>query len=49
MEVDEEYKRYRLSRASQTANIQTSRRMGRTSSVDYVSSIIKSHKDSNST
>jgi UDP-N-acetyl-D-mannosaminuronate dehydrogenase len=49
MEVDEEYKRYRLSRASQTANIQTSRRMGRTSSVDYVSSLIKSHKDSNST
>ena len=37
MEVDEEYKRYRLSRASQTANIQTSRRTGRTSSVDYVS------------
>lgn len=31
MEVDEEYKRYRLSRASQTANIQTSRRTGRTS------------------
>jgi UDP-N-acetyl-D-mannosaminuronate dehydrogenase len=30
MEVDEEYKRYRLSRASQTANIQTSRRMERT-------------------
>lgn len=30
MEVDEEYKRYRLSRASQTANIQTSRRTGRT-------------------
>jgi len=37
MEVDEEYKRYRLSRASQTADIQTSRRTGRTSSVDYVS------------
>ena len=29
MEVDEEYKRYRLSRAPQTANIQTSRRAGR--------------------
>ena len=37
MEVDEEYKRYRLSRASQTtANIQTSRRpSSRTSSIDY--------------
>ncbi len=35
MEVDEEYKRYRLSRASQTANIQTSRRTGRTSSIQY--------------
>ena len=34
MEVDEEYKRYRLSRASQTANIQTSRRTGRTSSIE---------------
>jgi UDP-N-acetyl-D-mannosaminuronate dehydrogenase len=50
MEVDEEYKRYRLSRASsQTANIQTSRRTGRSSSIDYVSSIINSHKDSIST
>ena len=35
IEVDEEYKRYRLSRASQTANIQTSRRTGRTSSNQY--------------
>lgn len=35
MEVDEEYKRYRLSRASQTANIQTSRRTGRTSSIEF--------------
>jgi UDP-N-acetyl-D-mannosaminuronic acid dehydrogenase len=35
MEVDEEYKRYRLSRASQTADIQTSRRTGRTSSIQY--------------
>jgi UDP-N-acetyl-D-mannosaminuronic acid dehydrogenase len=35
MEVDEEYKRYRLSRASQTANIQTSHRTGRTSSIDF--------------
>jgi UDP-N-acetyl-D-mannosaminuronic acid dehydrogenase len=35
IEVDEEYKRYRLSRASQTANIQTSRRTGRTSSIQY--------------
>src|SRR5919106_365067 len=37
MEVDEEYKRYRLSRASQTtANIQTSRRpSSRTSSIHY--------------
>jgi UDP-N-acetyl-D-mannosaminuronate dehydrogenase len=35
MEVDEEYKRYRLSRASQTANIQPSRRTGRTSSIRY--------------
>jgi UDP-N-acetyl-D-mannosaminuronic acid dehydrogenase len=35
MEVDEEYKRYRLSRASQTANIQTSRRAGRTSFIRY--------------
>ena len=36
MEVDEEYKRYRLSRASQpTANIQTSRRPSRTSSIQY--------------
>ena len=35
MEVDEEYKRYRLSRSSQTANIQTSRRTGRTSSIQY--------------
>jgi UDP-N-acetyl-D-mannosaminuronate dehydrogenase len=49
MEVDEEYKRYRLSRASQTADIQTSRRSGRPSSIDYVSSIINSHKDSIST
>jgi UDP-N-acetyl-D-mannosaminuronic acid dehydrogenase len=50
MEVDEEYKRYRLSRASsQTANIQTSRRTERTKSIDYVSSIIDSHKDSIST
>jgi UDP-N-acetyl-D-mannosaminuronate dehydrogenase len=50
MEVDEEYKRYRLSRASsQTANIQTSRRTGRSSSIDYVSSVINSHKDSIST
>ena len=50
MEVDEEYKRYRLSRASsQTANIQTSRRPGRSSSIDYVSSVINSHKDSIST
>jgi UDP-N-acetyl-D-mannosaminuronic acid dehydrogenase len=49
IEVDEEYKRYRLSRASQTANIQTSRRTGRTSSIDYVSSITNSHKDSIST
>jgi hypothetical protein len=36
MEVDEEYKRYRLSRASSpTANIQTSRRTGRSSSIQY--------------
>jgi UDP-N-acetyl-D-mannosaminuronic acid dehydrogenase len=50
MEVDEEYKRYRLSRASsQTANIHTSRRTGRSSSIDYVSSVINSHKDSIST
>jgi UDP-N-acetyl-D-mannosaminuronic acid dehydrogenase len=36
MEVDEEYKRYRLSRTSQTAaNIQTSHRMGRTKSIQY--------------
>ena len=35
MEVDEEYKRYRLSRASHTADIQTSRRTGRTSSIQY--------------
>jgi hypothetical protein len=36
MEVDEEYKRYRLSRASsQTANIQTSRRTGRSSFIQY--------------
>ena len=49
MEVDEEYKRYRLSRASQAANIQTSRRTRRTSSIDYVSSIINSHNDSIST
>jgi UDP-N-acetyl-D-mannosaminuronate dehydrogenase len=35
MEVDEEYKRYRLSRASQTADIQTSRRSGRPSSIQY--------------
>lgn len=35
MEVDEEYKRYRLSRASQAANIQTSRRTRRTSSIQY--------------
>ena len=34
MEVDEEYKRYRLSRAPQTANIQTSRRAGKRSSID---------------
>jgi UDP-N-acetyl-D-mannosaminuronic acid dehydrogenase len=34
MEVDEEYKRYRLSRAPQTANIQTSRRTGKRSSID---------------
>ena len=34
MEVDEEYKRYRLSRASQTANIQTSRRARRSNSID---------------
>ena len=50
MEVDEEYKRYRLSRASQpTANIQTSRRPSRTSSIDYISSILNSHKDTIST
>lgn len=49
IEVDEEYKRYRLSRASQTANIQTSRRTGRTNSIDYVSSVTNSHKDSIST
>ena len=50
MEVDEEYKRYRLSRASQpTANIQTNRRPSRTSSIDYISSILKSHKDTIST
>lgn len=50
MEVDEEYKRYRLSRASQpTANIQTSRRPSRTSSIDYISSIFNSHKDTIST
>jgi UDP-N-acetyl-D-mannosaminuronic acid dehydrogenase len=36
MEIDEEYKRYRLSRASQTANIQSSRRTGRPGSIDYV-------------
>jgi UDP-N-acetyl-D-mannosaminuronate dehydrogenase len=35
MEVDGEYKRYRLSRASQAANIQTSRRTRRTSSIQY--------------
>ena len=35
MEVDEEYKRYRLSRAPQTANIQTSRRTGRTSTNQF--------------
>jgi UDP-N-acetyl-D-mannosaminuronic acid dehydrogenase len=36
MEVDEEYKRYRLTRASsQTANIPTSRRTGRTSFIQY--------------
>ena len=35
MEVDEEYKRYRLSRASQTANLQPSRRTGRTSSIRF--------------
>jgi UDP-N-acetyl-D-mannosaminuronic acid dehydrogenase len=35
MEVDEEYKRYRLSRASQTANIQSSHRSARISSIDY--------------
>ena len=35
MEVDEEYKRYRLSRAPQTANIQTSRRVGRTSTNQF--------------
>jgi UDP-N-acetyl-D-mannosaminuronic acid dehydrogenase len=35
MEVDEEYKRYRLSRASQTANIQSSRKSARISSIDY--------------
>ena len=46
MEVDEEYKRYRLSRASQTANIQTNRRAGRSNSIDYVSSLINNHKDS---
>ena len=46
MEVDEEYKRYRLSRASQTANIQTSRRARRSNSIDYVSSLINNHKDS---
>jgi UDP-N-acetyl-D-mannosaminuronic acid dehydrogenase len=34
MEVDEEYKRYRLLRAPQTANIQTSRRTRRRSSID---------------
>jgi UDP-N-acetyl-D-mannosaminuronic acid dehydrogenase len=45
MEVDEEYKRYRLSRASQTANIQSSRKSARISSIDYVSSIIASHND----
>jgi UDP-N-acetyl-D-mannosaminuronic acid dehydrogenase len=50
MEVDEEYKRYRLTRASQTTtNIQTSRKPSRTSSIDYVSSILKSHKDTIST
>ncbi|HZD34201.1 MAG TPA: NAD(P)-binding domain-containing protein [Nitrososphaeraceae archaeon] len=35
IEVDEEYKRYRLSRASQAANIQTSRRTGGSSSIRY--------------
>ena len=35
MEVDEEYKRYRLSRAPQTANIQTSRRAGRISTNQF--------------
>ena len=35
MEVDEEYKRYRLSRAPQTANIQSSRRAGRTSTNQF--------------
>jgi UDP-N-acetyl-D-mannosaminuronate dehydrogenase len=35
MEVDEEYKRYRLSRAPQTANIQTSHRTGRISSNQF--------------
>jgi UDP-N-acetyl-D-mannosaminuronate dehydrogenase len=45
LEVDEEYKRYRLSRESQTANIQATRKTGTSSSMDYFSSIIKSHKD----
>jgi UDP-N-acetyl-D-mannosaminuronic acid dehydrogenase len=35
IEVDEEYKRYRLSRTTQTANIQSTSKSARVSSVDY--------------
>ena len=35
IETDEEYKRYRLSRESQTANIETSLKRGRSKSIDY--------------
>jgi UDP-N-acetyl-D-mannosaminuronic acid dehydrogenase len=35
IEVDEEYKRYRLSRESQTANIQATRKTGTSSSIHY--------------
>jgi hypothetical protein len=46
IEVDEEYKRYRLSRTTQTANIQSTSKSARVSSVDYVSSIITRSNDS---
>jgi UDP-N-acetyl-D-mannosaminuronate dehydrogenase len=46
IEVDEEYKRYRLSRTTQTANIQSTSKSARIGSVDYVSSIITRSNDS---